>query len=340
MTSGAAGRGRYASGTSGLSLGRRPSVVAFGGGHGLYSSLTALRRVTDRLTAIVTVADDGGSSGRLRRELDCLPPGDLRMALAALCGDDEAGRTWAEVLQYRFQTGDAEVGDSRSGLAGHALGNLLIAGLWEQLGDPVAGLDMLGALLDTRGRVLPMSSVPLEIEAEVIGLDPMSPDEISRIRGQARVAKTTGEVRGVHLVPSDPPACRESIGVVLDADWVILGPGSWFTSVIPHLLVPDLAEAILGTPARRMLTLNLEPADETEGFTAARHIELLAEHAPRLRLDVVLADARFAADDPHLRAYASSLGAELVVADLAARDGSPRHDPLRLASTYAEIIGA
>ena len=110
-------------------------MVAFGGGHGLSASLSALRRVTDQLTAIVTVADDGGSSGRLRDELNCLPPGDLRMALAALCGDDESGRTWADVLQYRF-TSDGPLGD-------HAIGNLLIAGLWERLGDPVAGLDMV-----------------------------------------------------------------------------------------------------------------------------------------------------------------------------------------------------
>lgn len=308
-----------------------PRVVACGGGHGLYANLTALRRVTDRLTAIVTVADDGGSSGRLREELDCLPPGDLRMALAALCGDDESGRTWADVLQYRF-AGEGSLG-------GHAIGNLLIAGLWERLGDPVAGLDMVAQLLGAKGRVLPMSAVPLAIEAEVIGLDPMRPDEISYVSGQASVAKTRAEVRSVRLLPGAPPACSESIAAVMEADWVILGPGSWFTSVIPHLLVPALAEAIVSTPARRMLTLNLEPAGETEGFSAARHIELLAEHAPHLRLDVVLSDSTFAADDPHLGAFAQSLGAELVVADLAARDGSPRHDPLRLASVYAEVMG-
>ncbi len=306
-------------------------MVAFGGGHGLAASLSALRRITDRLTAVVTVADDGGSSGRLRAELNCLPPGDLRMALSALCGDDESGRTWADVLQYRFP--------GAGPLADHAIGNLLIVGLWERLGDPVAGLDMVARLLGAEGRVLPMAAVPLEIEAEVIGLDPLNPDEISTVRGQAEVAKTTAEVRGVHLLPTDPPACPESIEVVLDADWIVLGPGSWFTSVIPHLLVPKLAHAIHATSARRVLTLNLEPANETEGFSAARHVELLAEHAPGIRLDAVLADQRFAADDTHLADWAAALGAELVVADLAARDGSPRHDPLRLASAYAEIMG-
>jgi uncharacterized cofD-like protein len=253
------------------------------------------------------------------------------MALAALCGDDESGRTWADVLQYRFS--------STGPLDDHAIGNLLIVGLWERLGDPVAGLDMVARLLGAKGRVLPMASVPLDIAAEVIGLEPDKPDEISEIRGQARVAKTPGEVCSVRLIPQDPPACPESIEVVLKADWIVLGPGSWFTSVIPHLLVPKLAEAIHTTDARRILTLNLEPSGETAGFSAAKHIELLADHAPDLRLDVVLADSGFASDDPHLASRADSLGARLVVADLAARDGSPRHDPLRLASAYAEIMG-
>jgi uncharacterized cofD-like protein len=316
----------------GRALGPRlPKVVAFGGGHGLAASLSALRRVTDQLTAIVTVADDGGSSGRLRDELNCLPPGDLRMALAALCGDDESGRTWADVLQYRFH-GDGP-------LSGHALGNLLIAGLWDRLGDPVAGLDMVANLLGAKGRVLPMASVPLEIEADVIGLDPDQPDEVCQVRGQARVATTPGEVCAVRLNPTDPPACVESVEVILDADWIVLGPGSWFTSVIPHLLVPKLADAIHRTGARRVLALNLEPAYETAGFSAAKHIQLLADHAPDLRLDVVLADSGFAAEDPHLPAWADSLGARLVFADLAARDGSPRHDPLRLGSAYAEVMG-
>src|SRR4051794_31849837 len=194
------------SGSLGTSL---PTVVAFGGGHGLAASLTALRRVTDHLTAIVTVADDGGSSGRLRDELGCLPPGDLRMALAALCGDDESGRTWADVLQYRFST--------HGPLDDHAIGNLLIVGLWERLGDPVAGLDMVAKLLGAKGRVLPMAAVPLEIVAEVVGLDPVAPDEISSIRGQAAVAKTTAEVLAVPLRPVDPPACPESVDSVLAA---------------------------------------------------------------------------------------------------------------------------
>lgn len=310
---------------------RLPAVVALGGGHGLAASLTALRRITDRLTAVVTVADDGGSSGRLRDEFDCLPPGDLRMALAALCGDDHSGRSWAAVLQARF--------GGEGPLAGHAVGNLLIAGLWEHLGDAVIGLDMVGELLHTRGRVLPMSSVPLSIEADVIGLDPLRPDEMCTLSGQATVAKTRAEVHSVRLVPDRPPARPEAVAAIRAADYVVLGPGSWFTSVIPHLLVPDLAEAITSTPAHPILVMNIAPADETDGFSPSRHLEILAEHAPSLRLGTVLADEAFAASDPYLESFTESLGARLVVADVAARDGSPRHDPNRLASAFAEVMG-
>ncbi len=144
-----------------------PKVVALGGGKGLAASLSALRHVTEHLTAVVTVADNGGSSGRLRDEFGVLPPGDLRQALAALCGDDEWGRTWAEVLQHRFA--------SDGQLAGHAVGNLLIVALWERLGQHVAGLDWVGRLLGARGRVLPMCAVPLEITAQVAGLDADDP---------------------------------------------------------------------------------------------------------------------------------------------------------------------
>lgn len=314
-----------------LAFDRLPAVTAFGGGHGLYASLSALRRITDRLTAVVTVADDGGSSGRLRAEFGCLPPGDLRMALAALCADDQWGRTWADLLQFRFG-GDGPLG-------GHAIGNLLIAGLWEKLGDPIEGLDLVAGLLNAKGRVLPMSAVPLDIIAEVIGLDPMHPDEVTFIRGQSAAAKTTGEVRAVRLEPADPPAHPEVIDVIRESDYIVLGPGSWFTSVIPHLLVPELAEALIESPAKRILTLNLMPADETVGYSASRHLEILAEHAPRLRLDTIVADDAFARGDRHLVTYAESLGAQVVLADLAMRDGTPRHDPLRLGSIYAEVMG-
>jgi uncharacterized cofD-like protein len=309
-----------------------PSVVALGGGHGLAASLSALRQVTTRLTAIVTVADDGGSSGRLREEFPILPPGDLRMALAALCGDDEVGRAWAAALQARFP-GEGPLG-------GHSIGNLLIAGLWQQLPDPVVGLDMVAAMLHVEGRVLPMASIPLVIEADVIGADPRRPDERTVVVGQEAVALATGDIADVRLIPADPPAVPAALAAVARADYIVLGPGSWYSSVIPHLLVPELVKAIQVSPAKRILTLNLVPTeDETPAYSASRHIEVLAEHAPDLRLDMVVADPSFADGDPHLVNFVASLGAELVVAPVRMRDGSARHDPLLLASVYAGIMG-
>ncbi len=311
---------------------RRPGVVALGGGHGLYASLSALRRVSQDLTAIVTVADDGGSSGRLRREFGVLPPGDLRMALAALCGDDSWGSTWSQVIQHRF-TGE-------EGIGGHAVGNVLIVALWELLGDTVLGLDWVARLLGAHGRVLPMASVPLDLVAEVEGADPDRPDELTMVRGQVACASTTGRVRSVSLIPANPPACPEAVQAIGAADWVVLGPGSWFTSVLPHLLVPELATALVGTRARRLVALNLAPQPgETEGFSPHAHLEVLADHAPALMIDVVLADreaTRGATGE--LEKAAGLLGARLVLADLAMGDGTPRHDPRRLAGAFAQIF--
>ena len=309
-----------------------PKVVALGGGHGLFASLSALRRVTRQLTAIVTVADDGGSSGVLRRDFGVLPPGDLRMALAALCGDDAWGTTWSKVVQHRFE--------GRGSLGGHAVGNVLIVALWELLGDTVQGLDWVGRLLGAHGRVLPMASVPLDLVAEVEGADPDRPGEITLVRGQVACASTTGRVRSVSLIPPDPPACPQAIAAVATADWVVFGPGSWFTSILPHLMVPELAEALLTTPARRVVALNLVPqAGETDGFSPHAHLEVLAEHAPGLKVDVVLADRRAAGGyAAELDEAAGLLGGRLVMTDLAMRDGSPHHDPRRLAGAFAEIF--
>lgn len=308
-----------------------PKVVALGGGHGLAASLGALRHLTDRLTAVVTVSDDGGSSGRLRRELGVLPPGDLRMALAALCADGDWGRTWRDVLQHRFA--------SHGELHNHAVGNLLIVALWELLGDTVEGLDWVGRLLGARGRVLPMAAEPLAIEASVLGLDATDPSAPTTVRGQVAVASTRGHVASVRLVPEEPKACEEAVLAVEDADWVVLGPGSWFTSVMPHLLVPRLRDAVCGTSARRMITLNLPAHDaETHGFTAENHLEALLLHAPELMLDVVMADPAAVGDDRALREVCANLGARLVVSEVAdpMRDGV--HDPLRLAAAYRDVI--
>ena len=262
---------------TGRRAGRGPQVVALGGGHGLAASLQALRQLTSRLTAVVTVADDGGSSGRLRAELGQLPPGDLRMALAALARDDEWGATWTTLLQHRFG-GDGP-------LAGHAVGNLVLAGLTECTGgDTVRALDLAARLLGAVGRVLPMSASPLVIVAQVAGLDPDDAAATREVVGQVAVASTAGRVTSVQLRPQDPPACPESVQAVLEADWVVLGPGSWFTSVLPHLMVPDLRDALVATPARRAVCLNLaEQAGETDGLTPQDHLQVLLAHCPDLQ---------------------------------------------------------
>jgi len=307
-------------------------VVALGGGHGLAASLGALKLLTDRVTAVVTVADDGGSSGRLRDEFAVLPPGDLRMALAALCDDSEWGYTWRDVLQHRFQ-GDGP-------LAGHALGNLLIVSLWDLLDDTVGGLDLVGRLLNSRGRVLPMASTPLQIEAEVLGHDPSRPDELVTVRGQHLVASSRGRVQGVRLIPDDPGSPPETLAAVNEADWVLLGPGSWFTSVLPHVLVPCLREALVTTSARKLLNLNLEMhTGETKGFRAQDHLESLVKHAPELRIDVVLADPKCVDDLQALQRASAALGAELVVSTVSTVGSHGQHDSLRLAAAYRDIFG-
>lgn len=311
------------------------SVVALGGGHGLYATLSAVRMLTDRVTAVVTVADDGGSSGRLRRELGLLPPGDLRMAMAALAAEDAAGDRWRTLVQHRFGGSGA--------LAGHAVGNLLLAGLMDVLGDPVAALDEVGALLGIRGRVLPMSCEPLDIEAEVTGLDE-TPDVPHRIRGQVAVASTPGRVRRVWLRPPRPRACPEAIEAVRTADVLVLGPGSWFTSVLPHLLVPELRDAVLASSARRVVVLNLAPEPgETAGFSPEQHLAVLSQHAPGLRVDAVLADtAAVPVPDRLHRAAAAMLspGGRVHLAPVAAADPTvPRHDPAALAEALRAVLG-
>ena len=306
-------------------------VVALGGGHGLSATLRALRRVTDDVTAVVAVSDDGGSSGRLRREFGVVPPGDLRMALAALCGDDTWGRTWSRVVQHRF----AGSGD----LAGHSLGNLLITALWEQTGDIVTGLDWVGALLGAHGRVLPVAVQPLRVVADVAGLHPEDASIVERVVGQVQVATTRGEVVGLHLEPSDAVACPAAVEAIADAEAIVLGPGSWFTSVLAPLQVRGVGDAVCGAAGRVVVVLNLAPQPgETSGFSPERHLEVLAAQMPLLRVDTVLADPEHVADVDALASASAALGARLALAPVASRDGSPRHDVDLLASALGGVL--
>jgi len=301
------------------------SVVALGGGHGLYASLSALRHVTDDLTAIVTVADDGGSSGRLRREMGIVPPGDLRMALSALCDDGEWGRTWRDVLQTRFATPGP--------LDGHALGNLLIAGLWERTGDVVDGLDWVGQLLQAKGRVLPLAQEPLEISATVEG-----PFGTRIARGQVAVATAQGTVSALGIEPASPRVPAAPLESLRTADAVVLGPGSWFTSVLVHFLVEPVAAALVAAGPRTILTLNIAYDDvETAGSDRTDDVRALRRLEPRFRPAVVLADASHGSEDA-LRAEVEDWGARFVVADLKLAETTDRHDVGRLATAYQQLI--
>jgi len=304
-------------------------VVAFGGGHGLSASLRALRQVPAlEITAVVTVGDDGGSSGRLRADRGVLPPGDLRQALAALAGEDQQSVDTAELFQHRFAGADP--------LAGHAVGNLVLCGLMELYGDAVAALDHAAAMLRAAGRVLPMSRVPVEIEADVRFDD----GSVRTIRGQHEVAITPGHVEALRILPPAPPACAEAVRAVHRADWLIFGPGSWYTSVIPHLLVPELAATILASDAKRLVTLNLAAELETATLPVPAHLHALTRYLPGLRADVVLADGKAVGDPEPVHHAAQALGARLVLAPVADGTGYARHDPSALAAALSPLLAA
>jgi uncharacterized cofD-like protein len=310
-----------------------PRVVAFGGGHGLAAALGAWRRLTTELTAVVTVADDGGSSGRIRREMPVLPPGDLRMALAALAGEDARGRELATLLQHRF--GGTGV------LAGHPVGNLMLTGLTEMYGgDTTRALGELGELLGCCGRVLPMADVPLDLVARVETTDPDDPERTRTIRGQVAIAASPGHVREILVSPPDPPVHPAVLEAIAAADVVSLGPGSWYTSVLPHLLVPRLRVALAASQARVVVVLNLVPQPgETDGFSPEEHLNVLLAHLDGVALHTVIADADSVVDRRGLLSAVRECGAELVLAPVAELGGAPRHDPVRLSAALASVVG-
>ena len=295
--------------------------------------LSALRQLTPEITAIVTVADNGGSSGRLRSEFNALPPGDLRMALAALCADDEWGRNWADLMQYRF-TSDGD-------LNGHAVGNLLLAALWDRDGDPIKGLDRVGALLKVVGRVLPMSLTPLDIEGTFKNWQ-----GTQVIRGQKEVAVGKGSLENLVLIPPDAKATKEGLASIADADWLTFGPGSWFSSVLPHLLLKEQIEAIVDSRAKKMIFLNLDAnpsatGDEFAGNSPAEHLRLLRIFAPELGCDIAVVDQSImthAEMSSALEAIVKEMGGRLIVADLATSPGSNHHDPRKLVSVFRNIF--
>ena len=312
---------------------KQPRVVALGGGHGLAASLRALRQLTTELTAIVTVADNGGSSGRLREEFHSLPPGDLRMALAALCSDDEWGRSWADIMQYRFT--------SSGSLNGHALGNLLLTALWDRDEDPVQGLDRVGALLKVVGRVLPMALEPLDIEGTF-----KTWEGTHVVRGQKEVAVAKGTLENLALIPTNPTPTKEGLDAIAQADFITIGPGSWFSSVLPHVLVGAQRDALIQSSARKVIVLNLDAAphmrgDELAGSSPADHLRVLQKYAPGLGCDIALVDKSIGSQSrllSELDELVAAMGGRVFVADVAMESEPNHHDHAKLFSAFSHIF--
>jgi len=283
-----------------------PRVVALGGGHGLATTLAAVRHYARQVTAVVSVADDGGSSGRLRKIAGIPAPGDLRRCLVAMASD---GSLWARAFEYRFPSGD---------LQGHALGNLIIAGLANVTGDFGQALDVASEMVEATGRVLPATSVPVVLKADVAGRE---------VVGQVNVSESAGPIGSVSIVPPDAPVSEEVMAALVEADQIVIGPGSLFTSVLAVCAVPTIRDVLAsGTRARRIYVCNLRPQQpETAGFGSEDHVRAVLEHG--ITPDTVVASAGSTADP----AAGSILGIPLVTADLARADGTG-HDPDRLAA--------
>ena len=266
--------------------GRGPRVVAIGGGHGLATLLRGLKEYSHNITAIVTVADDGGSSGRLRQELGILPPGDIRNCLAALSSDEAL---LAQLFQYRFPDGD-------QGFEGHSFGNLFITALAEITGSFEAAVAESGRVLAVQGQVLPSTLNDVRLQADV--MLPQAATEV-RIRGESQIPKSNGKVKRVWLDPSNPAAFPQSIRAILAADLIVIGPGSLFTSLLPNLLVPDLAEAIRASRALKLFVCNLATEKgETIGYTCGDHIRTVYDHVQEGLFDITVANNRYEGNLP------------------------------------------
>ena len=290
-------------------------VVGIGGGHGLASTLRAALLYADDVSAVVTVADDGGSSGRLTRELGIPPPGDIRNCLVALAANEGL----AELYQHRFQSG---------ALTGHTLGNLLIAALTERAGDFGAAVSSAGRLLEARGRVFPATNELVKLRARVNG-------EV--VKGQVAVAQARGPIQAVYLKPQDPEAHPGAVEAIREADQIVLGPGSLFTSLIATLLVPGIRTALLDAKGRKVFVCNTrQQKGETEGLDAPAHLEALLAHTGPFAVDTaVVQEPELHPDGLALTSDTQFSGVQVVRADLATDTGA--HDPDRLAAALRSL---
>jgi len=324
---------------------RGPKIVAIGGGHGLNTLLRGLKEYTDNLTAVVTVADDGGSSGRLRRDMGMLPPGDFRNCIAAL---SDAEGLVTQLFQYRF-------GDE-SDLDGHSFGNLYLTAMTAITGSFEGALEESSRVLAVRGRVIPSTLAQVTLCAEVLVPEPEheatggvqgTRGQINLVRGESSIGKASGKIQRVYLDPEGPPAYPEVIRAILDADLIVIGPGSLYTSVLPNLLVPDLARAIISARAIKIYVCNVATqAGETQEYDVADHVKALCEHVGDQMVTTVLANDTFGAHPPPganvdwvRLPKAEATDYQLITRDLVDARYPWRHDSHKLAQALMETIG-
>ena len=310
---------------------RGPHIAVLGGGHGQSTLLRGLKHVTHNITAIVSVADDGGSSGRLRHDLGILPPGDIRNCLAALSDDEDL---LAQLFQYRFPQA---YGD----LAGHSFGNLFLTAMIGLTGSFEQAVLEAGRVLSIYGRVVPATLDPVELRAD-LRLPFQSQTVV--VRGESTIPHAQGHIRRVWLEPGHPRAFPPAVQAILAADMVVVGPGSLFTSLLPNLLVPDLAQALRATRALRVFVVNVatQPG-ETDAFSAQDHVRVVEEHVGPGLFDVVLVNTarpgalpdrvRWVTEDPD-----QPFPYPVVRADVASETHPGRHDPDKLARALLHLL--
>ena len=308
---------------------RGPKIVAIGGGTGLSTLLRGLKEYSANITAIVTVADDGGSSGRLRREMGVLPPGDIRNCLASLADEE---RLLTELFQYRFTAGD--------GLTGHSFGNLFLTAMSDIEGDLEQAIAACSKVLAIRGQVLPATLTDVHLWAKLA--------DGRRIHGESSITEAKGKIVTIGCIPPNPPALPKAVQAILEADFIIIGPGSLYTSIIPNLLVPEIAEAVASRNVPRIYVCNImtQPG-ETDGYSVSDHIKAIDKacgyqlfHAVLTQGTVPSAQAliRYAQENSHPvtldRDSVKQLGRRIVMSnimDVDEKTGYLRHNPYRLA---------
>ncbi|MDX2097396.1 MAG: gluconeogenesis factor YvcK family protein [Leptolyngbyaceae cyanobacterium bins.59] len=318
-------------------LHRGPKLVAIGGGTGLSTLLRGLKDYSANIVAVVTVADDGGSSGRLRREIGVLPPGDIRNCLAALADEE---KLVTELFQYRFRAGD--------GLMGHSFGNLFLTAMSEVTGDLEQAIEASSKVLAIRGSVLPATLTDVRLWAEL--------EDGRVIEGESSITAARGKIHRIGCLPPNPPAVPKAIQAIQEADYIVIGPGSLYTSVIPNLLVPEIADTIARrrVPCIYVCNIMTQPG-ETDGYTVSDHIQAIDDACGRRLFDAVLVPkrtlsdrviAKYAQEDSYPvsldRETVVAMRCRIVLADVMDEDeeqGLVRHDPQRLARVLLRWYG-